>query len=232
MTETAVATLYGVYQGEVFECNSAEYSAVTYAKTMLPKSATAAKVKKLIVDLVNYGAAAQIYTKTNTDDLANAWLTDAQKALGTQELRETTTHQNLKYEVIDNPTVSWKGAGLKLEAAITVRYTIQASDLTNLKAVLQINGETFEVPSSEFVLVDGYTDRYYIYFDKPTASQMSMPILATIYNGDTAVSNTVQYSIESYINTNKAATKPAGLADLVQAMLKYGDSANAYAYGA
>ena len=229
MTDVATATLYGVYQGEVFEGNSAEYSAVAYAKTMLPKSTTTTRVKRLIVDLLNYGTAAQYYTSHNVKNLANAWLSTAQKALGTQTDRTTTTHQNLKYKVISNPTVSWKGAGLKLEAAITVRYTIQADDITDLKAVLQLDGETYEVPSSEFVLVEGYTDRYYIYFDGAAASQMSEPILATIQKGNKAVSNTVQYSIESYIHTNKSASD-AKLSNLLQKMLRYGDSAFSYAY--
>jgi hypothetical protein len=232
MTDVAVATLYGVYEGEVFEGNSAEYSVVTYAKSMIKKDTTAAKVKKLIVDLVNYGTAAQNYTKHNLEELANEWLSEEQKALGTQEDREVTTHQDLKYKVIDNPTVTWKGAGLKLESAITIRYTIEANDLTDLKAVVVLNGQTFEVPASEFKPVKDYTNRYDVYFTGAAASQMSMPVLATIVKGDTEVSDTVQYSIESYVKAQYGKDGvDAKLIALLKEMIKYGDSAYDYAYG-
>ena len=41
--------------------------------------------KTMVVDMLNYGAAAQVYFKYNTEDLANNQLTDEQKASGTAE---------------------------------------------------------------------------------------------------------------------------------------------------
>ena len=49
----------------------------------------------------------------------------------------------------------------------------------------------------------------------------------TVYNGDTAVSNTIRYSIESYAYAQQNSTD-ANLVELVKAMMKYGDSAKAY----
>ena len=227
MNDIAVATLYGVLDGEIYPSASAEYSVITYANSTLPKSTTTAKVKTLIVDLLNYGAAAQIYGEYKQDTLANAGLTAEQLALGTQgDLRATVTHQNLTYKVIDAPAAAWKGASLRLESAVTIRYTIETVDLTDVKAVITLNGKTYEIPSSEFVPATK-ANQYYIYFDKATASQMSMPVLATIVKGDQEISNTVQYSIESYVNTNRG--KGTALSNLVEAMMKYADSAAAYA---
>ena len=56
---------------------------------------------------------------------------------------------------------------------------------------------------------------------------MSDQVCVTLYNGDTAVSNTVCYSIESYACA-KQSDKNVKLANLVKAMMRYGRSANAY----
>ena len=61
---------------------------------------------------------------------------------------------------------------------------------------------------------------------------MSMPVLATIVRGDTEVSNTVQYSIESYVKAQYGKDGvDAKLIALLKEMIKYGDSAYDYAYG-
>ena len=51
----------------------------------------------------------------------------------------------------------------------------------------------------------------------------------TIYEGDTAISNTLQYSIETYAYRNQSTTTN-GLGELVIAMMKYGDAAYKYCY--
>ena len=58
-----------------------EYSPKKYAMNMLGKSTTSDKQKALCVAMLNYGAAAQSYFGYNTDNLMNAELTDAQRAL-------------------------------------------------------------------------------------------------------------------------------------------------------
>jgi hypothetical protein len=57
------------------------YSPKKYATNMLAKSSTSAAQKALCVAMLNYGAAAQKYFGYRTDDLMNASLTAAQKAL-------------------------------------------------------------------------------------------------------------------------------------------------------
>lgn len=65
----------------------AAYSIMDYCNDLLEKSAeelgvSAAKyeaMQTLVVDLLNYGAAAQVYTNTNTDTLANEGLSEDMK---------------------------------------------------------------------------------------------------------------------------------------------------------
>ena len=58
----------------------AGYHAVAYAKDILANS-TSEKMKALVVAMLNYGAAAQTHFEYKTDNLMNAFLTDAQQAL-------------------------------------------------------------------------------------------------------------------------------------------------------
>ena len=57
------------------------YSPRDYAKSILGDSGSGTQIKELLVAMLNYGAAAQTYFEYRTDDLANSFLTDRQKAL-------------------------------------------------------------------------------------------------------------------------------------------------------
>ncbi|MBQ7344983.1 MAG: starch-binding protein, partial [Oscillospiraceae bacterium] len=57
------------------------YSAVRYATSILERDSSSDYMKALVVAMLNYGAEAQLYFGHNTDALANASLTDEQKAL-------------------------------------------------------------------------------------------------------------------------------------------------------
>jgi hypothetical protein len=59
----------------------AGYNAVAYANTILNSASSSAKAKALVVAMLNYGAAAQVYFDYNADNLMNAKLTAEQQAL-------------------------------------------------------------------------------------------------------------------------------------------------------
>ncbi len=66
--------------GSYIYTDVAGYHAVAYANTVLNSSASA-EAKALVVAMLNYGAAAQIYFDYKADSLMNAGLTEQQKAL-------------------------------------------------------------------------------------------------------------------------------------------------------
>jgi len=53
-------------------------------------------------------------------------------------------------------------------------------------------------------------------------------ITVTLYDGDTAITDTVTWSVESYVAKTRATSTDAGQIDLVNAMLTYGDAVAAY----
>lgn len=229
MKDTIKATLYADFCGREYASTTREYSVLIYCDNMLSKYNTDsyAKFRTLLVDLLNYGAASQLYTDYKTDDLANAGLTDTQKAWGTQAEREYKSVLNTAYETIENPEVSWKGAGLNLKDRVEIRLTIAADDIENLsiKAVGE-SGDEWMIPAAKFE--DAGNGRYNVSFNGLNAGQMSETIYFTVYKGSRAVSNNVSYSVESYVNSkiNSSDTK---LVELIKAMMKYGDSAYNYA---
>lgn len=227
MNDEVTATLYATCNGLLCKSASVSYSVAEYCYNQLGKSeiTSDAKVRTLLVDLLNYGAAAQKYRSYNTGSLVNANLTAVQKSWATASLRPLGTVQNTNYKVISNPTVTWKGAGLVLEEAVVLRFKLATNSIDGLTLkVRRNNAATVTIPSDKFVSTDG---GYYVYYDGLDAGEMSETVYLTVYKNDTAVSNTLSYSIESYAYS-KLGTGGA-LTELLSAMIKYGDAAKAYA---
>lgn len=226
MNDTIEATLHLNILGEAYSGNTQNYSVSTYCyRTLSTYSADEhAELRTLLVDLLNYGAASQTYVGYKTNDLVNANLTDAQRAWGTASDRTLTTHKDVNYVVRDDATVSYTGVGLSLRDSIAIRFKINAQDVTGLSARVISTLGVRNIPASQF---EETTGGYYIYFDYLTAAQIGEAVYVTIYDGETPVSNTFSYSVESYAYSkqNDADEK---LSALVLAMVRYGDAAKAY----
>ena len=81
MAEDIIVTVYDANGKQISENYVSGIRA--YAMRGLANARADAETKTLLVDMLNYGAAAQNKFNYMTDDLANALLTDDQKALGT-----------------------------------------------------------------------------------------------------------------------------------------------------
>lgn len=230
MNDTIYATLYATKDGKLEASEVTQYSVADYCYNMLEKYASKEGYTQfctLLVDLLNYGAASQEYTDYKIDALVNASLTEAQKAMGTSVMRDLSSVFNKEYETISNPTIAWKGATLKLEDSVAIRFTIETEDISNMVATIRCGEQQWCIAHSEFVELGN--NRYYVYFEGLNAAQMSDTVYATITQADTAVSNTVAYSIESYAYSKLNSTDTSEtLQNLLKAMMKYGDAAKAY----
>ena len=229
VTETIYATLHGYYEGEEYTYTMT-YSASQYCYSTLRNSAASAKLKTLIVDLLNYAAAHQVYGSTNLDNMANANLTDAEKALGTATVPTMASYQNVKYVTHAAPTARFKNASLYLESAVTIRC------LLNLDTGIDVNdvtvkitddaGGSWTVPGTD--LQDEGNNNYYLNFKGLSAQQMRKVVYLTICENGNAISHTLRYSIETYVANNYSKYEGTALGDVILAMIRYGDSAKAY----
>ena len=227
MNDTITASLCATYNGDIYSGPEFEYSVATYCYSML-NTTTDAKLRTLLVDLLNYGTASQIYTGYNDNALVNALLTDEQKLWGTIDDPVMTTIKDSHYRIVNNPSVIWKGASLNLNDSITMQFIFSTDDINNITIKIEDKNEAVieEIKTEDFMVSGNY---YIVKFKGLTAGQMSDAVYITAYREDTAISNTVAYSIESYAYS-KQNDNNAYLATLVKAMMKYGNAAYAYVH--
>ncbi len=226
--DTVMATLYATYGTELYCSPVREYSVADYCYNMLGKTegnAAYDELRTLLVDILLYGAETQAYMSYRLDSLCTARLTEAQLACGTAACRELVTHKNQTYEVIDNPTVHWKGAGLNLRESVAIRFKLEAESYQDLEVRITVAGKTYSIYAKDF---DHRTDGTYVHFKTINAAQMSEPVYAAVYRNGEQVSHTICYSIESYAYSKQNDTTVPHLADLVKRMMCYGDSCKAY----
>lgn len=226
MCDTVQATLCASVGDTVIRGKTVSYSVSTYCYNMLNRCTTPeyAKLRTLLVDLMQYGAQSQLYTNYQTDALVTERLTSEQLAYGTAIMPELKSVLNTAYETVENSTAQWKGAGLKLENAITARFILSVEDVTDVYVKFKTDFGEWTVPASDFEKTE---NGYYVYFNALHAGQLRVPIYATAYRGSTPISDTVCYSVESYAYAKQESTIPY-LSDLIIAMMRYGDSAYAY----
>lgn len=233
MGSLVTATVHGTKDGKEYTGKSLEYSVKQYAYNKLKADTTDNKFKTMLVDMLNYGAAAQEYWGYNPKNLVNAELTDEQKAYATPTVPTLT----------DNRAVSGTANGLELKGITLLmqekiaikyyfthkNYTGKMSDLTMKVTYVDSNGQTqtCEITGDKFT-TNG--DNYAVVFDKLNPTQLHTVCTAEVFDKDgKKVSQTVTYSAESYAarkladgNTNEKFAK------LLGEMMKYGDSSAKY----
>ena len=221
-------TFYGVKDGVTYNGNAYKYSATDYIKSTLNKPTSSAKLKTLLVDLVYYGEACQVYQNYKTDNLLTDILTDEQKALRSTADLNLTNIKNASYETCENRLVKF-GTALRLNNSVEIAIPLNMTNVTldDLSFKVKISSRTLtytyaENPDNFEKGKDGY---WYFYFDGVYANQMSDEVFITAYKGDDQVSYTLKYSVESYA----ATVTDAKLKAVTDAMMRYGNSAKAYA---
>lgn len=211
------------------------YSVKQYAMNMLAKTDDAA-LRTLLVDMLNYGAEAQQYFGVNADKPVNADLSDAQRAWATAA---EPVLENQKQLIRREGARAWfEGCSLSLERTVTVNYYLDLSAAGLSAAETELELTWLEADGSQHTaVIDGsafearqYGDRtlYVAVLEELNAAQMRTVVSAVLRGkaDQTCLSDTMCYSIESYAQS-KVKKDPA-LAELILAMMKYGDSAEAY----
>ncbi len=224
---TISATVYGTFNG-VSHGYTMTYSAAQYCYNTLSRTSNG-RLKTLIVDLLQYATAHQLYTQTNVETPANADLSAADLTAGTTAIPQMSDYRDTAWETVENPTARFKSAVLTLKDAVVIRCKLNVDanvDITKLTVRITTgSGQTWHIPSSQLE-VSG--SDYFVSFQGLTARQMRELVYLTICEDGKPVSNTLRYSIESYAGRNYASASD-DLRTLILTMLRYGDSARAYA---
>ena len=220
-------TFYGIKDGVTYNGNAYKYSATEYIKSTLNKPTSSAKLKTLLVDLVYYGEACQVYQNYKTDNLLTDILTDEQKAFHSMGDLNLTNIKNSKYSLCDNRLVKF-GTALRLNNSVKMAIAMNMTNVTleelSLKVKKGSRTMTYSYSKNPENFGKGKDGYWYFYFDGVYANQMSDEVLITAYKGSEQVSYTLKYSVESYA----AIVTDAKIKAVTDAMMRYGNSAKAY----
>ena len=196
--------------GDTVLATKAEYSVTDYAEYQLNNNPSD-ELKQLLVDMLHYGAAAQVYQNYKTDALATSILTEEQKTLASTATAEESDSV-FELSSAKNPAY-FTGAGVYFAAQN--KLYVKLSTTENVK--LKINGAEVALNSTT-VFTEGIfaTD-----FDKT--------FTFTLYYNDEEV-QTLTYSVNSYVYeyAQQSGADPI-MIDLANTLYRYGMAADAYA---
>ena len=219
-------TVYAMKNGAKVKGMSAAYAVKDYCDYVLQYMSSDTKLRTLIVDLLNYGAATQTYANYKTDALVNKDLTSTQQGWATDEREYVNVATLTNADAADLAGVSITNMSLVLNETVAIRYFFTATSISGLTLEIKdAKGQTWTLGESDFVLESDNT--YHVDFRKLQAKRMSDVVYATFHKGSQK-SYTAVYSIESYASIIPMYTTDQKLLNLISCMMKYGDAAKAY----
>ena len=245
MADNICATLYAEVNGTQVSVQIAKYSMLQYCFNTLKKP-TASKIDRtLYSDVLAYGAAVQVAMNYKTDAL----VTDLAAAMLAEESAKNEGKEG--YPVVQTPSTfpglddsynlqarygdaTFTGAvptsaTIVLGAKVKLRISITCTDLEAYSYKLTLNGREYSYTGADLTPVnDGSDGKYYLYFEGIKAMELCEVMTMTIWEGDTQVGYTLEYSVGTYIykNVDKANTSEANR-NLMKALFNYGESTKA-----
>ncbi len=230
MNDTVKATLHMTKNGATYISKEDLYSVGAYAYSQLNKAAASDCLKTLCADLLRYGAAAQTYKGYRTQALADAAMTDAQKAYLSDLNAVSFGSNNQILGDVSEPEVTWAGKTLMLDSKVGVKFVLNASNysgsIEGLSLRVSYRSYTGEEKSAVLTKLEPYPTGngwYSFTFDGLIAAELRQVLSAAVFEGERQVSPTLCYSADTYGN-NKTGT----LLALCKALFAYSDSALAY----
>ncbi len=184
-----------------------------YAMRILEKQN--AEAKTLLVDMLNYGAAAQTYFGYNTDDLANNQLSETQKAYATENT--DSVDQRVKGTNYYGSTLT-----LKNRIMLTMYFTSITPDMYAVISFTDHKGNVHEnrVEGDAFSKYNSTT--YGVVVDDLVVADGDQLVTVRVYNADGSLVANASDTINSY------AVRQGGSDPLYEMVEKF--TASAYAY--
>ncbi len=230
MGDMVEATLHMSKSGANYVSNLDTFSVATYAYNMLKQSKDE-KMLRLCANLLRYGAEAQTYKKYRTDALVDAAMTDEQRAYLTDLDGLSFTETDKVVQSISKPTITWVGKTLLLDSKVSIKLVFNASaysaDVSKLSMRVSYQNYNGETKTATLTGAEVYnaTNKYYSFtFSGLLAAELRSVLSVAIFEGDTQISDTLEYSAETY------ASKTSGMAlgTLSRALFAYSDAAKSY----
>jgi len=194
------ATLYATVDGELVSVVKDNYSIKDYAAYILANYPAGSETATLMSDIMVYGEKLQLYRGYKTDALVTEGLTLSPSEFKTLD----DTKNKLSLVGTADDYAKWKGAGLYLENAMSVRFSFTATDIEGLTVEITINGRKTVYNASE--LTKESDGQYKIYFSQVEGDMAdALEITIRDESGRQGFA-AVRYLQEEYIQPDATAT--------------------------
>ena len=183
-----------IYEGETPVSKTRTDGLRAYAERALLKYADDGELSTALVDMLNYGAAAQEYFGYDVENLANATLSDEQKKFA-------STTENVKDIQIKGDHYLTTTLSLENNILLTGYFTFD-SGIDGKYAEVKYNDSygdevSYTVSGKDFVK---NTDKIYgVCVDTLAIADATCAVTITVYNSDGTVYGTLVDSMESYL---------------------------------
>jgi len=224
MGDNFSTTLYAVGEdGTIYYGETVVDSIKSFLVEKLDAESSIPELKTMAVDMLKYGAAAQVRLGYNTENLVTADLTENQLSYATKEIPEA----------VNNAASTGEGASVNTNITVTSRVQLNLSCVyptaTNPDAIKCVVTDSEGKVLAEIAATNKDNIMFTAIYENVGAKQMRDVINATFYEGETAISKTISWSVESYVAQVRAKTNVTeDEVNMVNAMLTYGDSAAVY----
>ena len=193
-----------VVDGVVVE--TMDYSIKAYAQTKLNAEGSSDELKRLISDMLYYGAAAQNYKSYNLDNLATDGVENLLEAL--EAAPETTDFTLVSNSEITEYPAYFKGAGVHFADVNKIYVKLSTTE----DVTLTINGVEVEVTGTT------------VYTNGVLATQFADTYTFVLSCGGVEM-QTLTYSVNAYAYAKQGEST---MGKLALALYRYGESAKAY----
>lgn len=188
-----------------------DYTIAEYLKNISKKTASSA-LKTLVADILEYGAAAQLYVGYKTDALVNA------DNSGMTEFTVLTSAYEKELSA-STSDIALVAAGINFANVNRLYYKVKATSVSGVSIRIGDESYTKLESSGEYYIV--YTNAVApTYFDTVYTVELQV-------NGSTV--QTLKYSVAAYVYSMQNNTDNANMAGLAKALYNYGVAARAYA---
>ena len=230
MGDQITAKLYMERYGYKYCSNDDSYSIADYAYSQMNKSGSTEELKALCAHLLAYGSAAQVFKNYRTETLCDRSMTEIHKTYLSDLSAVTFGNCNRQLSDLEAPTVQWAGKGINMDSRIQLLFVIDpvayegsAEDLTVHLSYEDIYGTTQSAVLTAPYLYNEEKGYYAFTFSGLMASELRQVVTAAVFSGETQVSKSLEYSVDTYGNG-----KLGDLATLCRAMIAYSDAAKTF----
>ena len=201
MAEDVTVTLTLVKADGTQDVQAAQtVSLSSYARTVLDKSTDSAKdkaLKKLVIDMLYYGDAAQSYLAEGAvadSQKATAVLTDAEK--NAYALAEKAEKSDYALENNNSAYMRWVRYGAKFDSRLGVFFEFVAKNEENLSVKFN-DGTIVKTFETRTETVNGVETTVYKAIKYLSVLDYTSPVTAALYSGEGAIGSPITYSVNS-----------------------------------